>query len=93
MKSDHPVLDSRYLLWEAAQVSSLSFDFDLERQFDRWELTVDVDAFLLSSSQSHIYGLNWTLAMDSVFSAPAKAMGMDHRIGHVVAGHDADGQS
>ncbi|KAL7413707.1 hypothetical protein BDY24DRAFT_340073 [Mrakia frigida] len=58
MKSDHPVLDSRYLLWEAAQ--------------------------------SHIYGLNWTLAMDSVFSAPAKAMGMDHRIGHVVAGHDAD---
>jgi imidazolonepropionase-like amidohydrolase len=60
LKSDHPVLDSRYLIWEAAQ--------------------------------SHMFGLNWTLAMDGVFASSAKAIGMDHRIGHVRAGHDADGE-
>jgi hypothetical protein len=39
---------------------------------------------------AHHYGLNWTLAMDAVFSAPAKAAGLDHRIGYAVEGHDAD---
>lgn len=58
MKSDHPVLDSRYLVYEAAQ--------------------------------AHHYGLNWTLAMSSVTTKSAKAMGLDHRIGYVREGYDAD---
>lgn len=42
------------------------------------------------AAQAHHFGLNWTLAMDSVFSAPARTAGLDHRIGFVVEGHDAD---
>lgn len=42
------------------------------------------------AAQAHHYGLNWTLAMDAVFSAPAKAAGLEHRIGYAVEGHDAD---
>ncbi len=58
MKSDHPALDSRYLVFEAAQ--------------------------------AHHYGLNWTLAMESVTTKSAKAMGMDHRLGYLREGYDAD---
>lgn len=42
------------------------------------------------AAQAHHWGLNWTLAMDSVFAAPAKAAGLDHRVGYCVEGHDAD---
>ena len=42
------------------------------------------------AAQAHHYGLNWTLAMDAVFSAPARTAGLDHRIGFAVEGHDAD---
>jgi imidazolonepropionase-like amidohydrolase len=58
MKSDHPVLDSRYLVYEAAQ--------------------------------AHHYGLNFSHAMSSVTTHSAKAMGMDHRLGYVRPGYDAD---
>jgi imidazolonepropionase-like amidohydrolase len=58
MKSDHPVLDSRYLVYEAAQ--------------------------------AHHYGLNFSHAMSSVTTHSAKGMGMDHRIGYVRPGYDAD---
>ena len=58
MKSDHPVLDSRYLVFEAAQAAH--------------------------------YGLNFSQAVGSVTTHPAKAMGMDHRIGHLREGYDAD---
>jgi imidazolonepropionase-like amidohydrolase len=58
MKSDHPVLDSRYLVYEAAQ--------------------------------AHHYGLEWSKAMSSVTTKSAKAMGLDHRIGFVRPGYDAD---
>ncbi|ODN78842.1 hypothetical protein L202_04386 [Cryptococcus amylolentus CBS 6039] len=57
-KSDHPVLDSRYLVYEA--------------------------------SQGHHYGLNFSHALGAVTTHPAKAMGLDHRIGHVREGYDAD---
>jgi hypothetical protein len=57
-KSDHPVLDSRYLVWEAAQ--------------------------------AHHYGLNYSLALAAVTTTSAKAAGMDHRMGHLKDGYDAD---
>lgn len=53
-----PVLNSRYLLYEA--------------------------------QQAHYYGLSENLALASVISAPAQIMGMDHRIGFIKAGYDAD---
>ncbi|OCF30643.1 amidohydrolase [Kwoniella heveanensis BCC8398] len=58
MKSDHPVLDSRYLISEA--------------------------------SFAHHYGLNTSLALSSVTTHPAKALGLDHRIGYLREGYDAD---
>jgi len=58
MKSDHPVLDSRYLIYEAAQ--------------------------------AHHYGLNFSLSMASVTTTPAKSIGLDHRMGYVRPGYDAD---
>ncbi|TFY65180.1 hypothetical protein EVJ58_g2133 [Rhodofomes roseus] len=58
MKSDHPVLDSRFLLYEA--------------------------------QQAHHYGLPANLALASVTSTPATVMGMDHRIGFIKSGYDAD---
>ncbi|WRT68226.1 uncharacterized protein IL334_005202 [Kwoniella shivajii] len=58
MKSDHPVLDSRYLIAEA--------------------------------SWANHFGLNTTIALNSVTTSPAKAMGLDHRIGYLREGYDAD---
>nr|XP_031860080.1 uncharacterized protein CI109_004444 [Kwoniella shandongensis]KAA5527152.1 hypothetical protein CI109_004444 [Kwoniella shandongensis] len=58
MKSDHPVLDSRFLVYEA--------------------------------SQAHHYGLNFSQSLGSVTTHPAKAMGLDHRLGYVRPGYDAD---
>ncbi|WWC90877.1 uncharacterized protein L201_005814 [Kwoniella dendrophila CBS 6074] len=58
MKSDHPVLDSRYLLTEA--------------------------------SWAHHYGLNYSESLSSITTNPAKAMGLNHRIGHLKKGYDAD---
>ncbi|KZT28937.1 carbohydrate esterase family 9 protein [Neolentinus lepideus HHB14362 ss-1] len=58
MKSDHPVLNSRYLLYEA--------------------------------QQAFYYGLPENLAIASVTSTPATIMGLDHRIGYIKAGWDAD---
>ncbi|KDQ57532.1 hypothetical protein JAAARDRAFT_35246 [Jaapia argillacea MUCL 33604] len=58
MKSDHPVLNSRYLLYEA--------------------------------QQAFYYGLPENLALASVTSTPAGVMGMDHRIGYLKGGWDAD---
>ncbi|TCD63037.1 hypothetical protein EIP91_006073 [Steccherinum ochraceum] len=58
MKSDHPVLDSRYLLYEA--------------------------------QQAYLYGLPENLALAAVTSTPATIMGLDHRVGYVKEGWDAD---
>ncbi|KAH8080279.1 carbohydrate esterase family 9 protein [Cristinia sonorae] len=58
MKSDHPVLDSRYLLYEA--------------------------------QQAHYYGLPSNLALASVTTVPAETLGLEHRVGFVKAGYDAD---
>ncbi|KAH8094913.1 hypothetical protein BXZ70DRAFT_946606 [Cristinia sonorae] len=58
MKSDHPVINSRYLLHEA--------------------------------QQAHYYGLPPHLALSSVTSTPAHAAGMNHRIGRLAEGVDAD---
>ncbi|CAK5272162.1 unnamed protein product [Mycena citricolor] len=58
MKSDHPVIDSRHLIYEA--------------------------------QQAHYYGLPAHLALASVTTTPTKAMGMEHRIGSLIAGFDAD---
>ncbi|KAI0030405.1 carbohydrate esterase family 9 protein [Vararia minispora EC-137] len=58
MKSDHPVLNSRYLLYEA--------------------------------QQAHYYGLAPSLALQAVTTKPAKVIGLDHRVGYVKEGWDAD---
>ncbi|EJD36586.1 composite domain of metallo-dependent hydrolase [Auricularia subglabra TFB-10046 SS5] len=58
LKSDHPVINSRDLIFEA--------------------------------QQAHYYGLPEHLALASVISTPAVAAGLDHRIGFIKAGHDAD---
>jgi imidazolonepropionase-like amidohydrolase len=58
MKSDHPVLNSRYLLYEA--------------------------------QQAYYYGLPANLALASVTTTPANVIGMDHRIGFIREGFDAD---
>ncbi|KAF5323787.1 hypothetical protein D9619_012926 [Psilocybe cf. subviscida] len=58
MKSDHPVMNSRYLMFEA--------------------------------QQAHYYGLDPILALASVTSTPAKALGLGHRVGSIAEGYDAD---
>ncbi|PCH40798.1 hypothetical protein WOLCODRAFT_24274 [Wolfiporia cocos MD-104 SS10] len=58
MKSDHPVLNSRYLVYEA--------------------------------QQAHYYGLPAHIALSSVTAVPARAAGMEHRIGILREGGDAD---
>ncbi|KXN85387.1 hypothetical protein AN958_11487 [Leucoagaricus sp. SymC.cos] len=58
MKSDHNVMNSRHLIFEA--------------------------------QQAHFYGLSSHLALASVTTTPATIMGMDHRIGFVRTGYDAD---
>lgn len=57
-KSDHPVLDSRYLIYEAAQ--------------------------------SHAFGLNFSEALSSVTTHSARIAGLDHRMGYIRPGYDAD---
>lgn len=57
-QSDHPVVNSRYLLFEA--------------------------------QQAHYYGLNPALALASVTSTPARAAGMDHRVGTIAEGLSFD---
>lgn len=58
MKSDHPVLNSRFLLYEA--------------------------------QQAHYYGLDAELALAAVTSTPAEVLGLDHRLGFIQEGYDAD---
>ncbi|KAI0354145.1 composite domain of metallo-dependent hydrolase [Trametes cingulata] len=58
MKSDHPVLDSRFLLYEA--------------------------------QQAYYYGLPHNLALSAVTATPANVLGLDHRIGFIKEGYDAD---
>ncbi|KAL0956502.1 hypothetical protein HGRIS_002646 [Hohenbuehelia grisea] len=58
MKSDHPLSDSRHLIYEA--------------------------------QQAHYYGLSSNLALASVTSTPATVAGLDHRVGFVKTGYDAD---
>ncbi|KAJ7766170.1 hypothetical protein B0H16DRAFT_1523248 [Mycena metata] len=58
MKSDHPVLNSRYLMYEA--------------------------------QQAHYYSFNTGLAVASVTSTPANALGVGWRVGTIAEGYDAD---
>ncbi|KAH7091723.1 composite domain of metallo-dependent hydrolase [Auriculariales sp. MPI-PUGE-AT-0066] len=58
LKTDHPVVKSRDILFEAQQ----AFHF----------------------------GLNESLALAAVTTAPAQATGLDYRIGFIKVGHDAD---
>ncbi|KAJ6031931.1 hypothetical protein N7540_002663 [Penicillium herquei] len=47
--------------------------------------------FLLSqAAEAHSFGLPEETALKSVTSTPAKSLGLDHRIGYVQAGYDAD---
>ncbi|KAN0129746.1 carbohydrate esterase family 9 protein [Lactarius tabidus] len=58
LKSDHPVSNSRFLLFDA--------------------------------QQAHYYGLPENLALGAVTSQPAQVVGLDHRIGYIREGWDAD---
>ncbi|RKP22565.1 hypothetical protein SYNPS1DRAFT_31826 [Syncephalis pseudoplumigaleata] len=58
LKSDHPVINSQYLMHEAGK--------------------------------AHQYGLSSSLALASVTSVPANALGLGHRIGRLLLGYDAD---
>ncbi|KAJ7150716.1 hypothetical protein C8R46DRAFT_1123967 [Mycena filopes] len=58
MKSDHPVINSRYLMYEA--------------------------------QQAHYYSFNTGLAIASVTSTPANALGVGWRVGTITEGYDAD---
>ncbi len=51
---------------------------------------LDSRFLLWEATQAHHYGLNWSLALSAVTSTPAKAAGMDHRMGHLQDGYDAD---
>ena len=41
---------------------------------------------MFEAQQAHYYGLNRALALASVTSTPAKAAGMDHRVGTIAEG-------
>ena len=41
---------------------------------------------MFEAQQAHYYGLNPALALASVTSTPAKAAGMDHRVGTIAEG-------
>ncbi|KAJ7510331.1 hypothetical protein B0H11DRAFT_1958549 [Mycena galericulata] len=50
-----------------------------------------VSRYLVHEAQiAHYYGLSTSLALASVTSTPAEIMGLDHRIGFVKSGYDAD---
>ncbi|WVW81144.1 hypothetical protein I302_103135 [Kwoniella bestiolae CBS 10118] len=51
---------------------------------------VDSRYLLAEACLGHYYGLEANLALMSVTSAPAKAIGLDHRIGYLLPGYDAD---
>ncbi|EKM81020.1 hypothetical protein AGABI1DRAFT_105866 [Agaricus bisporus var. burnettii JB137-S8] len=61
------------------------------------QVVMKSDHFVLNSrhlineaQQAHFYGLSSNLALASVTSTPAAIMGMDHRIGSIRKGYDAD---
>jgi imidazolonepropionase-like amidohydrolase len=41
---------------------------------------------MFEAQQAHYYGLNPALALASVTSTPARAAGMDHRVGTIAEG-------
>ena len=41
---------------------------------------------MYEAQQAHYYGLNPALALTSVTSTPAKAAGLDHRVGTIAEG-------
>ena len=41
---------------------------------------------MFEAQQAHYYGLNPALALASVTSTPAKAAGLDHRVGTIAEG-------
>ncbi|EMD37401.1 hypothetical protein CERSUDRAFT_83171 [Gelatoporia subvermispora B] len=50
-----------------------------------------VSRYLMNeASQAHYYGLPENIALASVISTPAKVLGLEHRIGYVREGYDAD---
>ncbi|KZV79501.1 composite domain of metallo-dependent hydrolase [Exidia glandulosa HHB12029] len=58
MKTDHPIINSRDILFEA--------------------------------QKAHYYGLPTNLALASVITSPVIAAGLDHRLGYIKEGYDAD---
>ncbi|CAO3572103.1 unnamed protein product [Mortierella alpina] len=51
---------------------------------------LDAQHLVYQAAMAHHYGLTETEALASVTSVPAKALGLDHRIGKIALGMDAD---
>lgn len=51
---------------------------------------LDSRFLLFEAQQAHLYGLPAAIALSSVTTTPARVLGVDHRLGSLRAGNDAD---
>ncbi|CAG8479612.1 1104_t:CDS:10 [Racocetra fulgida] len=51
---------------------------------------INAQALMFEASKAHYYGLDEHLSLAAVTSVPAKALGLDHRIGQISKEYDAD---
>ncbi|CAG8624366.1 10135_t:CDS:2, partial [Scutellospora calospora] len=51
---------------------------------------INAQTLMFEASKAHFYGLDENLSLAAVTSVPAKALGLDHRIGQISKGYDAD---
>ncbi|CAG8725565.1 4624_t:CDS:2, partial [Dentiscutata erythropus] len=51
---------------------------------------INAQTLMFEASKANYYGLGEHLSLASVTSVPAKALGLDHRIGQISKGYDAD---
>ena len=77
-QSDHPVLDSRYLLYEAQQAYLYGLPENLA-----------IAAVTRYAQQDQHDAENGETDVTATYSTPATIMGMDHRIGYIKEGWDA----
>ena len=65
-------------------------DHDIPVAYKSDHPVLNAQHLLYEAQIGHHYGLKESLAIASLTSVPAKAIGMDHRIGYVRVGYDAD---
>ncbi|KAF9119605.1 hypothetical protein BGW39_000175 [Mortierella sp. 14UC] len=62
----------------------------LKRAYKSDHPVLNAQHLIYEAAQAHHYGLSELLSIASVTSVPAKALGLDHRIGKIALGMDAD---